>query len=188
MDKALMSKHSEDKHGGGGNAPKAPPANPWILRLALPIATGLGSGYLPIPGTAGTFAIFVPHALFFPLLFTARYWWLGLAVIVATSLIGTWASTHAERYFGRKDDGHVVIDEWAGYMVTIYLLPNNWLWFLAGFFVFRFFDVIKPPPADGLQKLGGGLGIMIDDLVAGAFGFVLLHGIRLILLGLGFQA
>ena len=157
-----------------------------ILGAALTIATGCGSGFLPISGTAGTLAICLPHALLFPKLFAPESWWLGLIVIVVTSLVGIWAATIAERYYGRKDDGRVVIDEWAGYMITIYLLPAHWFWFAAGFFVFRFFDVIKPPPAHGLQRLGGGLGIMIDDLVAGAFGFVLLHGIRFILIGLGF--
>ena len=85
-------------------------------------------------------------------------------------------------------DGRVVIDEWAGYLITVILLPGTWQWLLAAFFVFRFFDIVKPPPANGLQRLKGGTGIMIDDMIAGLYGCILLHAARWTLIALGYAA
>lgn len=157
----------------------------WQTRIALPIATGLGSGFLPISGTAGTLAIFLLHLLVFPRFFERDNWIVGLLVIFTVSGISIVTASIAEKYYHRKDDGRVVIDEWAGYLVTVFLLPGTWKWLLAGFFVFRFFDIIKPPPARGLQALHGGLGITIDDLIAGVYGCILLHIIRLTVLYFG---
>lgn len=89
------------------------------------------------------------------------------ALTVAISLIGIWASGLAEREIGRKDPGCVVIDEVAGYFVTVAFLPHTWGYLAAGFVLFRFFDIVKPPPIRGLQSLKGGMGVMLDDLAAG---------------------
>jgi phosphatidylglycerophosphatase A len=146
--------------------------------LILSISTGLGSGYSPFaPGTAGTalaVLLFLPFAAF-----CSTRGGFGLGVYVAGTMmltaVGVWAATRAEPIFGKKDAGQVVIDEIAGYLVTMFALPATWPWALAGFAVFRLFDIWKPWPIDGLQRLKGGWGVMIDDLVAGIYGCALLH-------------
>lgn len=89
--------------------------------------------------------------------------------------VGVWAATHAEPIFGKKDAGQVVIDEIAGYLVTMFAVPVGWPWALAGFAAFRLFDVWKPWPIHGLQRIKGGWGVVVDDLLAGVYGCVVLH-------------
>ncbi len=165
-----------------------PALKSWKTTLALPLATGFGSGFLPISGTAGTLAIFLAHLFLFPTLLERQNILLGLGVTAVLTAVGFWAASVAERHYGRKDDGRVVIDEWAGYLITVILLPGTWQWLLAAFFVFRFFDIVKPPPANGLQRLKGGTGIMIDDMIAGLYGCILLHAARWTLIALGYAA
>lgn len=157
-------------------APDAPaPARRFLI---LSVATGLGSGFSPVaPGTAGT-ALAV--LFYFPLgMFCASRgltgWSVYVGVTIVVAVLGTWAADRAEPIFGKKDAGQVVIDEIAGYLVTMFALPATWPWALAGFAVFRLFDIWKPWPIDNLQKLKGGPGVMIDDLVAGIYGCALLH-------------
>ncbi len=146
--------------------------------LILFISTGLGSGYSPFaPGTAGTalaVLLFLPFGAF-----CASRGGAGTGIYVAGTLVltgvGIWAATRAEPIFGKKDASQVVIDEIAGYLVTMFALPVSWPWALAGFAAFRVFDIWKPWPIDGLQRLKGGWGVMIDDLVAGLYGCALLH-------------
>ena len=90
-------------------------------------------------------------------------------VIAAIFAAGTWAATHAERFFGGIDPGPVVIDEVLGMLVTLAFIPAGWSAVLVGFFLFRVFDVIKPYPANRLEKFHGGFGIMADDAMAGVY-------------------
>ena len=110
--------------------------------------------------------------------------WLSLALLTATILVyftGVHAARIAEVFFGTTDPGHVVIDEVAGQMVVFLARPDApWRWLLAGFLLFRLFDVLKPFPAGRAEHLKAGWGIMTDDIVAGiytlatlvAFGFL----------------
>lgn len=91
--------------------------------------------------------------------------------ILLVSLVGMWAATRAEKLLGKKDPGAVVVDEVAGQLVTFLFVPwmaGGWTIF-AGFVAFRVFDIWKPYPVRRLEGLGGGLGIMADDLLAGFY-------------------
>jgi phosphatidylglycerophosphatase A len=137
-----------------------------VTRLAVFLATAGYCGYFPIaPGTAGSAAGLVVYLL---------VWWTGsplveVALIALTFAAGTWAATHAERFFGGIDPGPVVIDEVLGMLVTLAFIPVGWTAVLAGFVLFRVFDVIKPYPANRLEKFHGGFGIMADDAMAGVY-------------------
>lgn len=143
-----------------------------MTRLAVFVATAGYCGYFPIaPGTVGSAAGLV---VYLPV------WWtrspiLEVALIAATFAAGTWAATHAERFFGGIDPGPVVIDEVLGMLVTLAFIPVGWPAALTGFFLFRVFDVIKPFPADRLEKFHGGFGIMADDAMAGVYANLVLR-------------
>lgn len=99
-----------------------------------------------------------------------------LLVVVAVSYAGTWAATRAEKLLGRKDPGAVVIDEVAGQLITFLFVPwGAGFWTLAaGFVAFRVFDIWKPYPVRRLESLALGLGVMADDVLAGAFAATLM--------------
>ncbi|MEO6239166.1 MAG: phosphatidylglycerophosphatase A [Vicinamibacterales bacterium] len=143
-----------------------------MTRLAVFLATVAYCGYFPIaPGTAGSAAGLVVYLL---------VWWSGspileASLILGTFAIGTWAATHAERFFGGIDPGAVVIDEVVGMLITLAFIPVSWSGAIAGFVIFRVFDVIKPYPANRLEKCHGGFGIMADDAMAGIYSNVTLR-------------
>lgn len=135
-------------------------------RIALVVATGLGSGYAPVaPGTFGS----IPGLAIAWILSRTG----GAPALAAgtalVALVGIWAADRAEKIFGGKDPGRVVIDEIAGQMLTMLFVPFTGPLAAAGFFLFRAADVIKPFPARRLESLDGGSGIMADDLVAGLY-------------------
>lgn len=139
---------------------------------AVWIATCGGVGYFPVaPGTAGS-AVGIILVAVLGRVVPGRGWsWVLLAAAaVSIFLVGAWAAGRAERFFGRTDPGHVVIDEVAGQLITFLARPEaSWKWLLAGFILFRFFDVIKPFPARRAERLPGGWGIMTDDVLAGLY-------------------
>ena len=95
-----------------------------------------------------------------------------LAAILLVSLVGMWAATRSEKLLGKKDPGAVVVDEVAGQLITFLFVPwlTTWTWsVVAGFVAFRVFDIWKPYPVRRLEGLGGGLGIMADDMLAGFY-------------------
>lgn len=94
-----------------------------------------------------------------------------LVVLFAVSIAGTWAATRAEKLLGKKDPGAVVVDEVAGQLVALLFVPRGAAWWIivAAFVAFRVFDIWKPYPLRRLEQLGGGLGIMADDLLAGFY-------------------
>jgi phosphatidylglycerophosphatase A len=96
-------------------------------------------------------------------------------VIVAIFIVGAWSGTLAEKHFGTTDPGAGVIDEVAGMLVTLYLLPVTWTIAIVGFFVFRVLDVFKPFPARQLESLHGGWGMMADDVMAAIYGNLILR-------------
>ena len=140
--------------------------------LAVFIATFGYVGFFPIaPGTAGSLAALPLYAL-------VR--WAGapaleLLTIAAVFAIGIWASTRTERALARTDPGPVVIDEVLGMLITLAFLPLSMGGIIAGFFIFRLLDVIKPFPAGRLEHLPSGLGIMADDAMAGVYAHLLLR-------------
>jgi phosphatidylglycerophosphatase A len=97
----------------------------------------------------------------------------GLAVLV--TLIGIPAATRVARASGLKDPQFVVIDEVAGQLVTLIAVPLAWKSFLAGFILFRGFDILKPPPVRQLERLPEGTGIVLDDVAAGLYGLIVMH-------------
>jgi phosphatidylglycerophosphatase A len=145
-------------------------------RWATLVATFFGAGRLrPAPGTWGSLA-------------TALLWWLLashlpaaarvpviLVLIVISVAIGIPAATLEARGCGKKDPGHVVIDEVAGQLITYIACPIAWQALFAGFILFRAFDIVKPPPVRQLEALPEGTGIVVDDLAAGVYALIVLQ-------------
>ena len=159
----------------------SPQARSWGDRLSLAVATLGGIGYMPIAsGTWGTLAT-IP---FYLLLRAPGSPWLYTGGLVLVTVGGTLAAQRSEQLLGGKDPGPVVIDEAAGFLVTMFAVPVNLFTVSMGFFLFRLFDVVKPFPADRLERRPGGIGIMADDLVAGLYANLVLQiGIRTLPLG-----
>jgi phosphatidylglycerophosphatase A len=135
------------------------------------LAFGFGSGLAPrAPGTAGTLM-----AIPLYLLLVRLGWPVYLLAVVVVSLAGIWICQQASRQLGEHDHPGIVWDEFAGYLVTMIPAPAGWPWVVAGFVLFRVFDIWKPWPVSWADRqIRGGLGIMVDDLLAGALaGFIL---------------
>ncbi|GAB4417041.1 MAG: phosphatidylglycerophosphatase A [Thermodesulfovibrionales bacterium] len=135
------------------------------------LATLCFIGLLPFaPGTFGSLAAM----LFF--VFIKPSLWAHALMLLFTLLIGTLASHRAEKLFNKKDSRHIVIDEFAGYAVSVILLPADTAYYIAAFLLFRFFDILKPPPIRGIERtLSGGIGVMADDIIAGVYTNLLLQ-------------
>jgi phosphatidylglycerophosphatase A len=122
-----------------------------------------------LPKAPGTFGTLVGVPLVWWLAQAGITWQYYIALTIAVTIIGTIASSAAEKELGKKDPGCVVVDELAGYMVTMAFVPITWWTLAGGFILFRIFDILKPPPIGMLdKKVKGGWGIMVDDLAAGA--------------------
>jgi phosphatidylglycerophosphatase A len=144
-----------------------------MTRLAVLVATVGGAGYFPFaPGTVGSA---VGVGLYLATRHLSPAWQFGILGLVIVA--GVWASTEAERHFKREDPGHVVIDEVAGQLVTLLMTGAGLSGAVIGFFVFRILDIIKPWPANRLEALHGGVGIMADDLMAGLYGLIIMAGV-----------
>jgi phosphatidylglycerophosphatase A len=143
-----------------------------VTRLAVFVATVGYCGYFPFaPGTVGSAAGLIVYLL---------VWWaqsplLEIGLIVALFAAGVWAGTTAERYFGGIDPGPIVIDEVVGMLITLAFIPVGLSGALAGFVLFRIFDVVKPYPAGRFERLHGGLGVMSDDAMAAVYANVSLR-------------
>jgi phosphatidylglycerophosphatase A len=141
-------------------------------RFAYFVATFAGVGRAPVvPGTWGTLAA-VPLAGVLAWTGSPLLYALALAVLVA---LGIWAAGVVEDGEGATDPGLVVVDEAAGFLVTVFLLPPSALTYLAAFLVFRVLDILKPPPARQAEKFPAGFGIMADDLIVGVYGNLILR-------------
>ena len=160
--------------------------------FALVFATW-GVGFIPL--APGTFGSAVGVGIFLlerwlsvrALIFAARHGWslelleslrvaATLLIVAMITVIGTWAASHVEKSLGRKDPSIVVVDEVAGQLIALLFLPFNasvWL-IIAGFLLFRLFDIWKPYPIRKLESLESGLGIMADDILAGVYAAILL--------------
>ena len=150
------------------------PSARTLLRHPLGwIATGLGSGLSPrAPGTVGSAVALLP-------------WWLWLralplpwyaAMLAASFLVGVAASQWVVRRSGIDDPQVVVFDEFVGVWIALFAAPPGWAWMLGGFALFRLFDIWKPWPvrwAD--RRVHGGLGVMLDDAIAGGYAWIVLQ-------------
>jgi len=135
-------------------------------RAAVALATFFYVGFIPFaPGTMGSAAALL---LFFPIRWTGSIAF-EVAASVVVFVIGIWAASDTEIALGVEDPGPVVLDEVLGMLVSLLFLPATWPVVLAAFVAFRTFDIIKPWPANRLERLHGGLGIMADDLMAGIY-------------------
>lgn len=146
--------------------------NPWHL-----LAVGFGSGLSPkAPGTCGSFV-----AMFICMGLIMLPWYWTIVAVIITTIVGIKACNEAEKAIGTHDHGGIVIDEFAGMFVSILFFPQN-VWYLAilAFILFRFFDILKPYPVNiADHNISGGLGVMVDDLIAGIYalivGQIILH-------------
>jgi len=136
------------------------------------LAFGFGSGLAPFaPGTFGTLAAIPLYLLMQPLSLP-----LYLLIVAVVSFVGIWICDKSSTALGVHDHSGIVWDEFAGYFVTMIAAPKGWLWIVIGFALFRLFDIWKPWPISVLdKKVAGGLGIMVDDLLAGVFALVCLQ-------------
>lgn len=145
-----------------------------MKRILFLISTFFYIGYLPL--APGTWASLVTTVLVF---FIRPYWqapiYIQLVIIFVVFLLGIPAASQAEKHFDKEDPRHCVIDEVAGQMVSLLLIPHTIGLYIAAFFIFRFFDIIKPFPIKHLEKAPAGVGIMIDDIGAGLYSLGLLH-------------
>jgi phosphatidylglycerophosphatase A len=145
------------------------PPGPWVL-----LAAWGPCGFAPkAPGTFGTLGA-IPLYVLLSRLPTGAY----LAATLAFAAIAVAAATRAGRYWGIVDASPIVIDEVAGYLVTMALVPFSWSAALAGFVLFRVFDVTKPWPASAFDRVKTGFGVVMDDVAAGVYAWAALRALQ----------
>jgi phosphatidylglycerophosphatase A len=136
--------------------------NEKLIKL---LATGFGSGLAPYaPGTMGTLVGVVICLLCLPL-----PWPLRLLIVIALSALSIYVAQQAEKIYQKKDDQRIVIDEIIGIQIAMLPVAITVLHLCVGFVLFRIFDILKPFPINNLQRLPGGWGVVIDDVVAGIY-------------------
>jgi len=149
-----------------------------MKRLILVLASGLGLGYSPVAsGTVGTLlgiVIFLGMARVHALTY--------LIILFALFFFSCWLAARSEDILQKRDPGIIVIDEIVGYLVTMFTFPMHWHYILAGFLLFRFFDIFKIYPASYFDREGPpGYGVILDDVVAGIYANICLQIARLVL-------
>lgn len=147
--------------------------------LPVLIATGFGSGFSPLaPGTAGAL---LATAVWFGLsylLSAVALLWLTVGFILVFTALGIWAADRVEPYWG-EDPSRVVVDEMVGVWIALLAAPAGDVWYALGAFaLFRLFDIFKPLGIRRMESFPGGIGVMMDDILAGIYSFVVLIGIR----------
>jgi phosphatidylglycerophosphatase A len=136
--------------------------NEKVIKL---LATGFGAGLVPVtPGTAGTLVGMLVCFIISPL-----YWLLRLLIVIILLAGAIYVAGRAEQLYGKKDDQRIVIDEIAGFQVTMLPITATGLNLLVGFVLFRIFDIWKPFPLRDFQQFSGGLGVVADDIGAGIY-------------------
>ncbi|MCP5420739.1 MAG: phosphatidylglycerophosphatase A [Gammaproteobacteria bacterium] len=154
-------------------SPDRPCAN--ILRNPIHfLALGFGSGCAPkAPGTFGTLAA-IP--LYLPLQHLALGYY--IALVIVTFILGVWVCGRTSRDLGVHDHPSIVWDEVVGYFITMLGAPHGVGWMILGFGLFRLFDIVKPWPIKAADKhVGGGFGIMFDDVLAAVYAWLILQGV-----------
>ena len=149
--------------------------------LPVVIATGFGVGFVRVaPGTAGAALAVLFWLLLHCFIPFSFLFYVTIAFILFFALIGIWATNKLEVYWG-KDPSRVVVDEMVGVWIPILAVPNtiHWYWYLIGAFVlFRIFDICKPLGIRQMEKFKGGVGVMLDDVLAGVYSLLLLLALR----------
>ena len=145
---------------------------PLMRPFILCLSSNLGLGYAPIAsGTFGTLAgppLFWYLAQFSPLRQIILYF-----VLLGLSF---WLAEKAGHIYQTADDGRIVIDELMGYLTTVFFLPFSWPTAIAAFILFRFFDIVKPPPASTIdRRMKNGIGVVLDDVAAGIYAAIVLR-------------
>ena len=143
-----------------------------MRKLTLFLASNAGLGYAPF--ASGTFGTLAGIPVFY---LTGEWpWWLYMITMTALLFLSFWVADAAGQIYGVADDGRIVIDELMGYLVTVAFLPWSWSAALIGFFWFRLFDILKPPPAGWLDKnFKHGVGVVLDDFAAGLYAAIALR-------------
>ena len=137
-------------------------------------SAGFGAGLSPVaPGTVGTL-LAIPVYLILASFGTGIY----VSCVVLLFLAGCYTCKQTAQALGEHDHPMIVIDEIVGYLLTMLFVPVTWYWVLAGFLLFRVFDILKPWPVSlADRQITGGLGIMVDDLLAAVYSALCLHGL-----------
>ena len=143
------------------------------------IGTGFGSGFSPVaPGTAGALLAFAVWYVLSFLVSSSALLWLTVLLVLAFTVAGVWAANRLEQAWG-EDPSRVVVDEMVGCWITLLAAPAGHLWYgLAAFGLFRLFDIWKPLGIRRMENLPGGIGVMMDDVLSGVYGFIILIGAR----------
>ena len=149
--------------------------------LALVIGTGFGAGFFPIaPGTVGSAVGIVIYVVLVRLRVLSASglpgWFSAVAVVFAAGCLAAW---NLEKRYG-SDNRRIVVDEIWGMLISLAFLPPRIGYVVAGFLLFRFFDIVKPFPGRRAERVGSGIGVMLDDGVAGLYACVALHLARII--------
>ncbi len=153
------------------------PIPPALLKNPVHLLSlGFGSGLIPFaPGTFGTLAAIPLYLIIQPL--SLVYY---LLITILSLIVGFYLCDKTAKALGVHDHGGIVWDEIVGYFITMIAVPLDWKWIIAGFILFRFFDIVKPWPIKWIDaKVTGGVGIMLDDVLAGIFALI---GLQLIIM------
>jgi phosphatidylglycerophosphatase A len=148
------------------------PASIWRNPVHF-AAFGFGSGAAPVaPGTFGTLAALPIWLFVFAPLSTDAY----LLTLIVATIVGVWICDQTSADIGVHDHGGIVWDEFVGLWIALFAVPMHWFWILLGFALFRLFDIWKPWPIGWADRqVSGGLGIMLDDVIAGVYALVVLQ-------------
>lgn len=143
--------------------------NPWVF-----VACGFGIGTLPImPGTYATFA-----SAFFCLLLMKLSMFYYVIITVVANVVGVWLCGEANRIFGTDDHPAAVWDEIGAFLIVMIGVPFTWYYILLGIALFRFFDIYKPGPIRWVENnIKGGMGVMLDDILAALASWIILQGV-----------
>ncbi|HJD74700.1 MAG TPA: phosphatidylglycerophosphatase A [Bacteroides reticulotermitis] len=154
---------------------KTPPFLPVL------IGTGFGAGFSPFaPGTAGALLASIIWVILYFLLPFHILLWATVALVIVFTFAGIWSANRLKLFWG-EDPSRIVIDEMIGVWIPLLAVPNNdkWYWYvIAAFVLFRMLDIWKPLGIRKMESLPGGIGVLMDDVLAGVYSFLLLIGVR----------
>jgi phosphatidylglycerophosphatase A len=155
----------------------AAPSSVWRNPIHF-FAYGFGSGAVPkAPGTAGTLVAVIMYLLL-PQISPLIY----VSLLLISFVFGVWICGKTAHDIGIKDPSGIVWDEFVGYWITMFMAPSGWIWVIIGFVLFRLLDIVKPWPIKWADKqIGGGMGIMLDDVLAGIMAALCMQAIVILL-------
>ncbi|HIF73897.1 MAG TPA: phosphatidylglycerophosphatase A [Porticoccaceae bacterium] len=155
----------------------AAPSSVWRNPIHF-FAYGFGSGAVPkAPGTAGTLVAVIMYLLL-PQISPLIY----VSLLLISFVFGVWICGKTAQDIGIKDPSGIVWDEFVGYWITMFMAPSGWIWVIIGFVLFRLLDIVKPWPIKWADKqIGGGMGIMLDDVLAGIMAALCMQAIVILL-------